>query len=257
MLHGNPTWSFYYRNLVLALKDKYRTIVPDHIGCGLSDKPSDEKYNYTLSRRVADLEKLLDSLNIKNGINLVVHDWGGIIGFAYAVRHPETIKKIVVMNTSGFHLPQTKAFPFALWLGRNTKLGGYLIRKFNAFCISAVYLCCKKKPMGKDVREGFLFPYDSWDNRIAVHRFVQDIPLKKGDAAYDIVSEVEENLDKLKDKPMLICWGEKDFVFDKHFLEGWLNRFPEALVFRFPDAGHYVLEDEEQQINELMKNFFA
>src|SRR5512137_1165151 len=93
MLHGNPTWSFYYRNLVLALRDKYRCIVPDHIGCGMSDKPGDDRYDYTLQSRVDDLEALLDSLGVTNGITLVVHDWGGMIGMAYATRHPERIKR--------------------------------------------------------------------------------------------------------------------------------------------------------------------
>ena len=63
MLHGNPTWSFYYRHLVLGLRDDHRTIVPDHIGCGLSDKPNDSRYDYSLNQRVADLEALLDKLS--------------------------------------------------------------------------------------------------------------------------------------------------------------------------------------------------
>src|SRR5262245_42431913 len=76
MLHGNPTWSFYYRNLVIALRDNHRTIVPDHIGCGLSDKPADSQYRYTLSERVSNLERLLEHLDIENDITLVLHDWG-------------------------------------------------------------------------------------------------------------------------------------------------------------------------------------
>ena len=62
MVHGNPSWSFYYRNLVLALRERYRCIVPDHIGCGFSDKPGDDRYDYTLARRVDDLERLIDHL---------------------------------------------------------------------------------------------------------------------------------------------------------------------------------------------------
>ncbi|WP_279384383.1 alpha/beta fold hydrolase [Geotalea toluenoxydans] len=92
MVHGNPSWSFYYRNLVLALRDRYRCIVPDHMGCGFSDKPDDDRYDYTLPRRVDDLERLLDHLQLSKNVTLVVHDWGGMIGMAYAVRHPERIK---------------------------------------------------------------------------------------------------------------------------------------------------------------------
>ncbi len=88
MVHGNPTWSFYYRELVKALRDDYRVVVPDHVGCGLSDKPDDDRYDYTLDRRVADLEALLDHLGLTSDLTLVLHDWGGMIGMAYASRHP-------------------------------------------------------------------------------------------------------------------------------------------------------------------------
>ena len=93
MVHGNPSWSFYYRKLVNALRDNYRCIVPDHIGMGLSDKPDDETYNFTLDQRVDDLESLLDHLGITENITLVVHDWGGMIGLAYSTRHPNPCRR--------------------------------------------------------------------------------------------------------------------------------------------------------------------
>src|ERR1700730_17154517 len=108
MVHGTPTCSFYYRDLVEALRDQYRTIVPDHIGCGLSDKPDVSHYNYTLSQRVADLQSLLEQLGLRDNLTLVLHDWGGMIGMAYASRHPERIKRLVILNTAAFPLPPTK-----------------------------------------------------------------------------------------------------------------------------------------------------
>lgn len=111
MVHGNPTWSYYYRNAVVALSDYYRTIVPDHIGCGYSDKPDDSRYRYTLRQRVDDLESLLDHLALKENVTLVLHDWGGMIGMAYAIRHPERIKRLVLFNTAAFHLPKEKKTP--------------------------------------------------------------------------------------------------------------------------------------------------
>src|ERR1700730_9125742 len=105
MVHGNPTWSFYYRNLVEALSGQYRTIALDQIGCGLSDKADDSKYSYTLESRVADLEALLDHLEVDREITLVVHDWGGMIGMTYAARHPERIARLVILNTAAFPLP--------------------------------------------------------------------------------------------------------------------------------------------------------
>src|SRR5947209_19836323 len=134
MVHGNPTWSFYYRGLVDGLRDSYRTIVPDHIGCGLSDKPDDSRYDYTLESRIADREALLDHLGLDRGLTLVVHDWGGAIGLGYATRHPERVSRLVILNTAAFHLPKTKAFPWPLWLCRDTPLGAFLVRGLNAFC---------------------------------------------------------------------------------------------------------------------------
>ncbi len=80
MVHGNPSWSYYYRHLVFALRGTHRCIVPDHIGCGFSDKPGDSNYDYTLDRRVDNLEALLAHCGVENNITLVVHDWGGMIG---------------------------------------------------------------------------------------------------------------------------------------------------------------------------------
>lgn len=257
MLHGNPTWSFYYRNLITALSDRYRTIAPDHIGCGLSDKPDDESYDYTLSRRVDDLEVLLAALDIDENITLVVHDWGGMIGMAYATRHPARIKRLVILNTSAFSLPATKAFPWALWICRNTALGTYLVRRFNAFSGIASYVGCKRKTMSRELRAAYRAPYDSWANRIATLRFVQDIPLKPGDRAYDLVMQVEQDAAKLADRPMLICWGMKDFVFDRHFLKRWEDTFPDAKVHRFEDCGHYILEDASEEVIELIDDFLA
>ncbi len=254
LLHGNPTWSFYYRRLVLALRNNYRLIVPDHIGCGLSDKPADEKYSYTLEQRVKDLEALLEHLQLSQQLTLVVHDWGGMIGMAYAHRHVDRIKRLVVFNTAAFRLPAQKSLPWSLWLVRNTFLGAFLVRGLNLFCRGAVRYCCRKR-LAPEVRQGYLLPYNSWANRIAVLRFVQDIPLKPEDTSYSLVKKVEEGLAQFQQTPLMICWGGRDFVFDDHFLEEWKRRFPQAEVHYFPEAGHYVLEDAAEEIIPLVREF--
>lgn len=255
MLHGNPTWCFYYRKLVSALSPTYRCLVPDHIGCGLSDKPGESRYNYTLSRRVEDLERWLDHLGITENITLIVHDWGGMIGMTYATRHPERIKRLVVLNTAGFHLPKTKKFPWLLWLAGKSPVSEFLVRGLNAFCIGAAFTSTTRRPLPSNVRRAYLAPYDSWANRIAVHRFVQDIPLTPADPAYTTVSETEARLPLLQHKPLMICWGMQDFIFDKHFLAQWRQRFPKAEVHTFPDAGHYLLEDAGEEVANLIKEF--
>lgn len=254
MLHGNPTWSFYYRNLVKAFSQSHRTIVPDHIGCGYSDKPKDRHYPYTLSRRVEDLEHLLNHLNLKENITLIVHDWGGMIGATFATRYPERIKRLVILNTAGFHLPKGKKFPAVLKLFRNRLTGPIMARGLNLFVLGSAY-CCAAKGLKKEIRQAYIAPYDSWKNRIAIHRFVEDIPLKPSDRGYEIITETESRLPLLKDKPMLICWGEKDFIFDNDFLRVWKEKFPAAQLHTFHEGGHYILEDEGDKIIQLINEF--
>jgi pimeloyl-ACP methyl ester carboxylesterase len=256
MLHGNPTWSFYYRNLVIALRDRYRCIVPDHIGCGLSDKPTDAAYDYRLHSRIEDLDTLLAHLGLQQPLTLVVHDWGGMIGFAWAVRNPERIARTVILNTAAFPLPADKRMPPALALVRDTKLGSFLVRRFNAFSAIAARVAFKK-PVSREVREAYTLPYDTPANRIATLRFVQDIPLAESDPGFDILLNTAEHLHLLADKPCLIAWGERDFVFDEPFLNTWLRHYPHAVVRRYPDCGHYVLEDGGPALIDTIVDFIG
>lgn len=256
MVHGNPTWSFFFRRLVDQLRPSRRTIVPDQIGCGLSEQPDDRRYDYTLERRVADLEALLDHLNVDRDISLVLHDWGGMIGMTYATRYPERIARLVILNTAAFHMPKSKRLPAALWISRNTALGAWLVRGANAFARGTAWIGCTKTRMPRSLRDAYVAPYDSWANRIAILRFVQDIPLRPGDRSYELVSWVQDRLRLLSAVPMFIGWGMKDFVFDRHFLNEWTRRFPHAEVHRFDQAGHYVLEDEAERLVPMIATFF-
>ena len=256
MLHGNPTWSFYYRNLVQALRGKYRCIVPDHLGCGLSDKPGDDRYDYRLKSRVNDLDALLQHLGLESPITFVVHDWGGMIGFAWAVDHPDRVAKMVVLNTAAFPMPASKKMPPALSLVRDSALGAFLVRRFNAFSGIAARVAFKK-PVSREVRQAYKLPYDTPANRIATLRFVQDIPLSPVDPGYDILIKTAERLHLLQDKPCLIAWGERDFVFDAPFLDQWIRHFPRARVHRLSDCGHYVLEDGGPALIKTISEFIG
>jgi pimeloyl-ACP methyl ester carboxylesterase len=257
MVHGNPTWSFYYRYLVLALRGNYRCVVPDHIGCGLSDKPPESLYDYSLKSRIDDLEALLEHLELRENITLVLHDWGGMIGMGYAARHPERVKRIVASNTAAFRLPKSKRLPWSLWLGRNTRLGAWLILKRNAFCRAAAKWCVTRRPLPPDVRAMYLRPYDSPGHRVAVLKFVQTIPLRPADPGYDIVTQVEESLPSFRDVPTLLLWGLRDFVFDEHFLAEWRRHFPHAEVHAWPDCGHYLLEDAGDEAIIRVREFLV
>jgi pimeloyl-ACP methyl ester carboxylesterase len=257
MLHGNPTWSFYYRNLALALRENYRCVAPDHIGCGLSDKPPESHYDYSLKSRIDDLEALLDHLGLRENLTLVLHDWGGMVGMGYAARHPERIKRIVASNTAAFPLPRSKRLPLSLRLGRDTRLGAWLILRHNVFCRAAARWCVTRRPLPPDVREMYLKPYDTPENRIAVLKFVQTIPLRPDDPGHDIVTRVEESLPKFRDVPTLLLWGMRDFVFDKHFLAGWQRHFPHAEAHTWPDCGHYLLEDAGDEVIIRVREFLT
>lgn len=255
MVHGNPTWSFYFRELISSFSPQYRAIVPDHIGCGLSEKPGIDAYEFELKDRVDDLEKLLDHLDLGNNITLILHDWGGMIGMAYAVRHPARIRRLVIMNTYAFLPPAGYRIPLAgHFIRRSGPLASVAVLGLNLFCVGALHLATHKG-LAKDVKKGLTAPYNCWNHRLAVLRFVQDIPLSPRDSSYQLAKSVDDNLTMFAHIPAIICWGEHDFVFDHNFLNEWQRRFPKAEAHRFSDAGHYVLEDVPEKIVPLIQGF--
>ena len=254
MLHGNPSWSYYWRNLVAGLSDRYRCIVPDHIGMGLSDKPDDSGYDYTLQSRVDDVAALLAHLGITGPVTLAVHDWGGMIGFGWALSHAAQVRRLVITNTAAFPMPAAKAMPWQIALGRDWKVGEWLIRGFNAFSAGASWLGVERR-MPAAVRRAYVAPYDSWAHRIATVRFMQDIPLSPADRAWPLLEAAGHALPSFADRPAFIGWGLKDFVFDRHFLDGFRAALPRAEVTAFDDAGHYVLEDKSRELVPAIRAF--
>lgn len=253
-VHGNPTWSYYFRLIVHAFRDDHRVIAVDHIGCGLSDKPPDGIYAYRLENRIKDLEALILQLDLRE-ITLVVHDWGGMIGLAAALRHPQRVARLVLLNTAAFLPLPNKRPPRSLAFILHTPLlPALLVRGLNAFARGAARWCVTQ-PLPDEVRRAYLAPYDSWNNRRATLRFVQDVPLRPTHPSYEPMSWIDRNVTRLSDRPTLICWGGRDFVFDADYLAEWRRRFPAAEVHEFPEAGHYVLEDAGDAIIGHMRDF--
>jgi pimeloyl-ACP methyl ester carboxylesterase len=247
MVHGNPTWSFYYRDLIKEFSKSNRVIAPDHIGCGFSDKPQD--YEYMLENHISNIEKLVAKLELK-GITLVVHDWGGAIGFGLATRHPDLIKKIIILNTAAYTCDY---IPPQINICRTPIIGEAVIRGFNAFAGPATHMAVEK-PLSKNVKKGYLLPYNNYKNRIATAKFVTDIPMKKTHRSYKTLETIENKLSSLT-CPKLVLWGRKDFCFNDYFLNRWRNIYPEATYKIFEEAGHYVIEDESAAVIKEMRAF--
>ena len=252
MVHGNPTWSFYFRNLVQEFRTGHRVVVPDHIGCGLSDKP--QHYRYTLARHAANLESLVLSLDLRD-IDLLVHDWGGPIGLSVATRHPERFSRIIITNTAAFRSPH---LPRLLWLARLPWLGEFLIRGFNAF-VQATLITATARPerFRGALRKGFLLPYNNWKNRIATARFVQDIPMNVSHPTWPDLVQLERGLPRLASKPMLLLWGEKDWCFTTKMRDQFLDIFPHAHSVGLRSAHHLLFEDEPEACLEAVREFLA
>jgi len=247
MVHGNPTWSFYYRRLIQALRGKNRAIAVDHVGCGLSDKPAN--YPYQLSQHVANLVRLIEELDLRS-VTLVAHDWGGAIGLGAAQQCPKRFERIVLLNTGAFPPP---FIPFRIRVCRWPVFGKVAVPGFNAFARAALTMASQQSGgLPPDVAAGMLAPYDNWQNRTAIYQFVKDIPLHPTHPTWEVLEAIEHRLVDLIDKEIHLVWGMKDWCFRPECLDRFTMHWPEADVVRFENAGHYVLEDAGEEIEKWM-----
>ena len=245
MIHGNPTWSFYYRNLVNDLSQNYHCIAIDHIGCGLSSKGTK---TLRLQDRIDQLQDFVVKKDLKN-ITVISHDWGGAIGAGLVLAESDRIKRIVFSNTAAFN---SKKIPLSIAISRTRGLGTFLNRSLNAFSLAATFRTTVN-PLHRDVKAGYLLPYNNYENRKAVDDFVKDIPLRKTHPTYKTLSQIESGLSSFK-KPTLLLWGDRDFCFTIHFRKRFLDFVPHAEVISLKNAGHYVLEDAyEESLSEIQK----
>ncbi len=249
-VHGNPTWSFYWRNLIQAFRGQHRCIAPDHIGCGFSDKP--QTYDYRLAKHTENLLHLIERLDLRE-ITLLVHDWGGAIGLGAAVAAPERFARCVVFNTGAFPPP---FIPLRIRVCRTPVVGALAVRGLNLFARAALTMAVEHpERMTPNVCAGLLAPYDSWANRVAIQRFVEDIPLTRLHPTWATLEELERKLPSLSPRPMLVIWGMRDWCFRPSCLERLQQSFPAAEIHQFTDAGHYVVEDAHERIIPLVQRF--
>ena len=236
-VHGNPTWSFYYRRLIRMLPDGLRAIAPDHIGCGLSDNP--QTYEYTLNSHVENLCALIDSLHLEN-VSFVAHDWGGAIAMGCAATMADRVRSISLFNTAAFPPPY---FPLRIRACRFPILGAFAMRGLNLFSRAALSMAMSRTKLSKAARVGLLAPYNSWHNRVAVNAFVRDIPANDRHATWNRLAEIEASLPEFCETPVQLVWGMKDWCFNEQCLQRFMDAWPHASVLKLNDVGHYVCED--------------
>lgn len=250
-VHGNPTWSFAFRHLLLHFRSQHRVVACDHIGCGLSEKP--QEFEYRLEQHIEHLEQLVLSLDLTD-IRMLVHDWGGAIGLGVAGRHPERFKELVISNTAAFRSQQ---MPWLLRIAKTPHLGQLLIRGFNAFAgLTPILGAAKPARLDATAKEGLLYPYRDWFSRIATYRFVADIPLDPSHPSYSALTDVENGLEALRPLRTLLLWGEQDWVFTTHFLRRFLEFFPEAEARSYPDCGHLLMEEAPDRMIQAIEAYF-
>lgn len=250
MVHGNPTWTFYWRRLIAYFQNQYRVVAIDQIGCGLSDKP--QRHEYRLARRIEELLYLIEALKLER-ITLVAHDWGGAVGLGAALKLPQRFQRLVLFNTGAFPPPY---IPWQLRLFRVPLLGTWAIRGANLFVRGALrYATAQPQRFTKVVRAGYLAPYNSWANRVAVDSFVKDIPFTPRHPTWHTLRVVECGLPFLARRPVCIIWGMRDWCFRAECLQRFCRCFPEAEVHRMADAGHFVVEDASDRVTEILAGF--
>ena len=251
-VHGNPTWSFYWRNFVRELRPEHRCIAVDHIGCGFSDKP--QNYDYCLRTHADNLKSVIKELDLNN-ITLLAHDWGGAIGMLAATEMPERFSRFVLFNTGAFPPPRV---PLRIASCRIPFLGTLGMRGLNSFA-AAAQVMASHKPGGLDpaVLAGLILPYDSWANRVAIDAFVRDIPLTKKHPTYAVLEKLENDLGQFKDHPFQFIWGMEDWCFTPACLDQFLTHLPNAEVDRLTDAGHWVIEDDPDRCLKSVREFLT
>ncbi len=251
-VHGNPTWSFAWREFVKSFRATHRCIAVDHLGCGLSDKP--ENYDYCLENHISNLVKLVETLDLHE-ITLVVHDWGGAIGLGALGRQPKRFAKVVITNTAAFPSPH---IPLRIAACRLPVLGTIGVRGMNLFAGMATTMATERaEGLSPEVKAGYLAPYHGWKNRVAIDRFVKDIPMSPHHRSYKTLKEVEGALEVVKTLPTLIMWGMKDWCFSPWFYQQFCQRLPQARKVEFGHAGHYLFEDACEEMLAEMRLFLS
>jgi olefin beta-lactone synthetase len=236
-VHGNPTWSYLFRDLLARAPDDVRVVAVDQLDMGFSER---SRRTRRLGTRVDDLVALTDELGITGPVVTVAHDWGGPISLGWALRHRDQLAGVVLMNTA-VHQPESASAPSLIRLARSRPVLQNVTVRTDTFIRGALRLSNPQPPA--DVRDGFLAPYRTADRRAAIAEFVADIPLEPDHPSASTLDAIAAGLADLADVPALLVWGAADKVFSDLYLHDLERRLPHADVHRHPRASHLVSED--------------
>jgi pimeloyl-ACP methyl ester carboxylesterase len=251
MVHGNPTWAYLYRNFIKGVTEAgFRAVAHDEMGFGRSDKPEQEAA-YTIQRHAKHFGELIDGLELA-GVTLVLQDWGGPIGLAWAVDHPERVRRLVLLNTfTGWVPPELGNAPLLFKLIRARGIGELLVKRLHVFV--RVFLFRGGRPLDANAKAAYLAPHPTPASRSGVQAYPRLIPWDEGNPTRPLGRHVEDNLSNLHERPTLMCWPMKDPGFGREeILEGMAARFPGAEIHRFEDASHYIQEDAHERVVPLL-----
>ncbi len=258
MVHGNPTWGYLYRHFIAAVTQAgYRAIVLDHLGFGRSDKP-DQPELYQIQRHAERCGALLESLDLHDA-TMLVQDWGGPIGLAWAAAQADRVRSLAVLNTFVHRPPGEVKLPLALRLFRTPLIGELMVKGLHAFVKVFLFKAGLVKParLDQQAKAAYLAPHPNWSSRTPVLVFPREIPAGPEGRVSDFLAGVNQQLVAgFADKPVFIAWPMKDIAFTPDMLDTlWLRDFPQAEVMRIQDAGHYIQEDAHEQVIPPLLDF--
>jgi haloalkane dehalogenase len=238
LLHGNPTWSFLYREIIKGLSDRYRCIAVDHPGFGLSRAPAG--YGFTPGEHSRVLEQLVLQLDL-SGVTMMVQDWGGPIGFRVATRHPDRFAAFVIGNTWAWPRSDPATQIFSRLLGG--PVGAYLILRRNFFIENLLANNVKLRRLSDAELDAYRGPFPTPESRRPMYVFPHEIL-----ASRPLLAEIERGLPALAERPALLVWPTKDIAFREPERERWEEVFPEHHTVMLEGAGHYIQEAAPEQI---------
>ncbi|MGI9428001.1 MAG: alpha/beta fold hydrolase [Bythopirellula sp.] len=248
-VHGNPTWSFHWRNLILASRERYRCVAVDHLGCGLSDL---QPRPLGLADHIENLVELVEQLDLRR-VTLVAQDWGGAIGLGALLRARQRFERIVLFNTGAF---PPWYIPWRIRLCRWPMLGKLVLQGANAFSRAALRMTLnRQRQLEPPVESAYLAPYHDWESRAAVYQFVKDIPLGEQHPTWKTLAQIEQGLTQLAELPQLLIWWMRDWCFTPACLQKFLEYWPAAEVHRLADVGHWVVEDAPVEAEQLLADW--